>query len=373
MDRVSIRILDEDLNLVGEVDNYASFFYIRKWHTFNEFEFHISKLLPFIKKEYHIMVNNDPYRAGVIKYINVDEYDSRDVTIKGYCLRYLLTDRLILPIPGQGYDIYNTHVENIMDSLVVKNSINPFNPNRKINELINITPKNRGEILTFQSTYKVLSDELESLSELSGLGTSIKLDAKNKQLVFEVLEGVDRTYDNSENLPYIFSKKFDNVIKQNYTTSNIGYKNMAYVGGQGEDADREIVLIGDELKGKNRKEVFIDARDIKEDSEITLDDRGKVKLSEYPEILAFETDVLAKDYKKMWDLGDIITIKDDELGIVQNQRIIEVKETYENGGMKIEPTFGKPLLTIQKKIKQMVGDSNPGTQSLKSIDGGGFT
>lgn len=320
------------------------------------------------------MINNDPYRCGVIKYINDDEYESKDITVKGFCLRYLLVDRLTLPIPGQGYDVYNTQIENILYGLVDKHAVNPINLKRQLPGLIKGTSLNKGDILTFQGTYKVLMDELESLSETSGLGTSVKFDYQNNQLVFEVLEGIDRTYENGSNPPYIFSKKFDNVIKRNYTKSNIGHKNMAYVGGQGEEADREIVLINDNLSGYDRREVFIDARDIGKDSDTTLSDRGAVKLAEYPETLSFEAEVLARDYKTMWDLGDIVTVMDDDLGLIQNQRIIEVKETYEKGGIKIEPTFGQPLLTIQKKIKQMVGaSSSTGGTTITAIDGGRFT
>lgn len=375
MDRVNIRVFDRDLNFLGEVDAFTSFFYIRKWHTYSEFEFHLAKPLPWINEDCLIMVNNDPYRTGVIRYINANEDGNEDVTVKGFCLRYLFVDRTILPTTGQGYDVYNTQIENIMHGLVNKNAINPVNVNRKYPHMICSASQNRGGTMTFQSTYKPLMDELESLSEVSGLGTAVKFDAHNKKEVFEVLEGVDRTYDNGVNQPYIFSKKFDNVVKRNYTKSNIGHKNMAYVGGQGEEADREIVLINDNLSGYDRREVFIDARDIGPDSETTLADRGAVKLAEYPETLSFEAEVLARDYRTMWDLGDIVTIMDDEVGIIQNQRIIEVKETYETGGIKIEPTFGQPLLTIQKKIKQMVraSSSNGSTGStLTAIDGGGF-
>lgn len=374
MDRVVIRIFDRDLNFLGEVDAFTSFFYIRKWHACSEFQFKLSKVNSIIQEDYRIMVNNDPYRSGIIKYINIDEYETEEVTVKGFCLRYLFADRNIWPEPGQDYDVYNVEIENIMHGLVTKNAINPTNTNRKYPHMVASASLNRGGVLTFQSTYKPLADELESLSESSGLGTAVKLDAQNKQEIFEVLEGIDRTYDNGVNQPYIFSRKFDNIVKRSYTKSNIGHKNMAIVGGQGEGADREIVLINDDLAGYDRREGFIDARDISKDSETTLADRGAVKLAEYPETLSFEAEVLARDYHTMWDLGDIVTIIDDEVGIIQNPRIIEVKETYETGGIKIEPTFGQPLLTIQKKIKQMVANSTnaPGvspTTTRHFIDG----
>ena len=48
-------------------------------------------------------------------------------------------------------------------------------------------------------------------------------------------------------------------------------------------------------------------------------------------------------YKTHYDLGDIVTVKKKKWGIVLNQRITELQEVYEYGGMYVVPTMGDAL------------------------------
>ena len=43
--RVAIRIFDKNLNFIGEVDNFTSLFYIRRWYKYGEFEFMSQSLI----------------------------------------------------------------------------------------------------------------------------------------------------------------------------------------------------------------------------------------------------------------------------------------------------------------------------------------
>ena len=68
--RTSIRIFDENIEFIGEVDNYTSLLYTRKWHGINEFEFHVKEFNQTLyKKGNLIMLNTDGTRVGVIKHI----------------------------------------------------------------------------------------------------------------------------------------------------------------------------------------------------------------------------------------------------------------------------------------------------------------
>lgn len=55
-----------------------------------------------------------------------------------------------------------------------------------------------------------------------------------------------------------------------------------------------------------------------------------------------EADINFK-YKTHYDLGDIVTVKKKKWGIVLNQRITELQEVYEYGGMYVVPTMGDAL------------------------------
>lgn len=360
----NIRVFDKDINFLGEVDNFTSLFFIRKWETYGEFEFHLSTIdNNLIKKGNIIMINKDGSKAGIIEHIEINEEDTEDILIKGFSLLYWLTNRITVPPEGYAYHTFNTNIENIMIDLVNFNAVNPVDIIRKIPNLIVEVSKERGEKLQFQSRFKNLSDELNNLSKLSGLGITIDLDYKKKKFVFRIIEGKNLSYGQAKNPQYIFSLDYDNIKKQNYIESDIGYKNVGYVAGQGEGIDRVIEVIGNERVGLDRREVFIDARDIDGDGSLT--DRGRIKLSELQKIQSFECEVETKDYKLLWDLGDIITTVDRKRGLRVDNRITEIKEVYENSGIKVEPTFGIPIPGLADKIKQMTD-----TPSESSSSGG---
>lgn len=362
----NIRIFDKDINFLGEVDSFTSLFFIRKWETYGEFEFHLSNIdNTIIKKDNIIMINKDGNKAGIIEHIEINEENKEDILIKGFSLLYWLTNRITVPPEGYAYHSFNANVETIMIDLVNTNVINPLDIKRKIPNLIIEASKGRGDRLQFQTRFKNLADELTKLSKLSGLGVTVDLDYKKKKFVFRVVEGQNLSYGQVENPPYIFSLDYDNIKKQNYIESNIGYKNVGYVAGQGEGIDRTIEILGNEIIGLDRREVFVDARDI--DSDTSLIDRGRVKLSEYKQIQSFESEVDTKDYKLLWDLGDIITTVDKKRELKVDNRITEIKEVYENEGVKLEPTFGNPIPGLADKIKQM---TDTPTES-GSLSGGG--
>lgn len=358
----NIRIFDRDINFLGEVDSFTSLFFIRKWETYGEFEVHLSNIdNNILKKDNIIMINKDGNKVGIIEHIEINEENNEDILIKGFSLLYWFTNRITIPPEGYAYHSFNTNVETIMIDLVNKNAVNPRDINRKIPNLITEISIGRGDKLQFQTRFKNLADELTKLSKLSGLGVTVDLDYKKKKFVFRVLEGKNLSYGQAENPPYIFSLDYDNIKKQNYIESNIGYKNVGYVAGQGEGIDRTIEVLGNERVGFDRREVFVDARDI--DSDTSLIDRGRVKLSEYKQIQSFESEVDTKDYKLLWDLGDIITTVDKKRGLKVDNRITEIKEVYENEGVKLEPTFGNPIPGLAEKIKQMTDTPSEGSSS----------
>ncbi len=66
----------------------------------------------------------------------------------------------------------------------------------------------------------------------------------------------------------------------------------------------------------------------------------------------FSAEVDARDYRKKWDLGDFVTIVDEETGIIEDHQITEVKETYEKGTRKVEPVLAKSFSGITDRIKK---------------------
>ena len=100
--------------------------------------------------------------------------------------------------------------------------------------------------------------------------------------------------------------------------------------------------------------MFIDAKDISSDDIsqaeylAALRTRGLEKMEEYLDSNSYECATIPSgnfEYKKDYDLGDIVTIKKSDWGLNTTQRITEIQEVYEHGSTTIVPIFGSPLPT----------------------------
>ena len=179
------------------------------------------------------------------------------------------------------------------------------------------------------------------------------LDLKNKKFVFDVFEGRDLTASQNMLPPAIFSVDYDNISSQKLIESIMAYKNTGYVGGQGEGVDRAIQVVGENVRGLERYEVFIDARDI-EDSR-NLSERGLQKLEELKEVMTFDNEILTQSnlvYEEDYNLGDLVTAINSKWKVVLDSRITEVTEIYEVGGYRINAVFGNNVPTLVERIKQ---------------------
>jgi hypothetical protein len=350
-----IRVLTPSFQFLGEIDDYESLQFIRRFHKPGEFELHINvnKNLTETLQEDNLVVLS-PKKVGVIRHRELSRENTEQLMIKGYTLQGILSRRITVPPTGQAYDKIKANAETVLKHYVRQNAVEPVDPNRTIPNLVIAADLQRGIGIDWQSRFKNLVDELESISFSAGLGWDVFLDLEQQKWVFEVYEPRNLTASQSELPPVIFSMDFDNIRNQTFTDSAINYKNYGYIGGQGEGEDRAVVEVGN-ASGLSRIETFIDARDIEDGENLTV--RGQQKLQEMQKILSFESEILTYGpfvYEKDWDLGDIVTVQDKKWGITLDTPITEVKEIYEPGGFRLEATFGNTIPTLIERIKKAI-------------------
>lgn len=383
-----LNILSPNLKFLTSIDGFESFILTRRYHEPGEFELHVNR---YAEGTDHLLKNNiialNPNRAGIIKHreLPLDENGktSENWIIKGPTMQGILSQRITIPPEHTSHDNKSGNAESVMKHYVNNNAINPVDRRRKFIMLRSNENKNRGSYINWQSRYKVLSEELKDISLASGLGWDVFLDTKNGWWVFDVVEGRNLTDLHGDLQPVTFSLDNDTIISQTITDSDLNMKNVAIVGGQGEGVDREIIELGDS-SDLERAETFIDARDIDEESVVTLEERGQQKLSELKSVFYYEAQIQTPisrkvfsfvpesflspfqlygrmEYKKVqltpfvygedFDLGDIVRLVDKSLGIQRIARITEIREIYERSGFHIELTFGNSRPTIINKIK----------------------
>lgn len=362
--RINIRFYDENLKFLDEIDDYVGFEFISKWIKYGTFKIFVHGITSVMKKGYFIMLDNDHRKTGIIKRIRCSDDSDTDAEIDGFTCAYLLTQRLTFPPEGSAYHSFHAPAEDIICEVVTANMTDAADPRRNI-PLLEVEPsQGRGDKLQWQTRYNALSDEVATLCSASGLGITVELDPQRKKLIFKVLEGTDRSVNNGLRPPMIFNVDYDNVTNREYISDMSEYKNTAITAGQGEGTDRKIYIEGEENAGIDRYELFVDARDIEDETQ--LPDRGKAKLAEYTVSDSYSSTVDDAQYQTKWDLGDIVATKDDEYGVYMNERIVEICETFDANGYEVSPTFGTAVKTILDKV-QDVSRNIPVAEGTKSM------
>jgi len=370
-----IRILSLNMDILAEIDNYESMFFNRSWHGIGAIELRINRYMKYantLLKDNLILIGTDLNKVFIIKHREIELDENGKITenwlIKGYALKSVVAQRITMPPTHTAYDYKSGSSETIMKHYVNNNLVNPVDSRRKIPQLVIAPDLQRGAHTTYSSRFKNVAEEVSTLSIASGLGWDVTLDIRNKKWVFDVVEGKSLISGQSVNPPVIFSPQFDSLRSLQYTQSEINYKNVAIVAGQGEGVERRVIEVQATGAGTgiNRHEVFIDARDVAETDDDdqplpeqvivqALTDRGKQQLAELIQEEYLEGQILTNSpfvYQKDYDLGDIPTIQNMEWGVTMDARITDIKEIHEVGGFEIEATFGNNRPTLIQKIKQ---------------------
>ena len=195
----------------------------------------------------------------------------------------------------------------------------------------------------------VVQEAVEELCNAHDYGYSIKLVAGMLQVDF--YKGVDRSAGQWENPRVVFSEEYDNLSASTYTQDKTDYKSVALVAGEGEGSTRRrtVVSRSTDQTGLQRREVYVDARDVssnegeipEEEYTAQLAARGSTALCEAPMVQSMEGTVESRQYvyKKDYFLGDIVTAI-SKYGVQTDTQVLEVVETWDETGYTCTPTFG---------------------------------
>lgn len=339
-------ILNENKEIVKYISSYASFIWTKRYYSAGEFELYLplnSEFVDVLRKNYYVTREDDDM-IGIIEKIEfaTDDVKGNYLTVYGRSAESILSRRIIwnqTNLKGK--------VEECIRKLITENIINPSITDRKIPNFILGELKGFTETLDMQVTGKNLLEVIEEICKTYDYGFKISFN-DNKQFVFDLYKGVDRSY-NQTDIPFVvFSPEFDNIIDTLYVYNNSAYKNVALVAGEGEGTARKHQTVG-KGSGLGRYEMFVDARDVSSNNgEITdseynalLIARGKDSLAENVITEAFSGEVettLTYVYGRNYFLGDIVSVK-TQYGLESAPRIIEIIESQNEQGYKALPTF----------------------------------
>lgn len=351
---------NNSLTIIGVLNTYTSLLWVSRylgpgeaevWAPVNE------ENKDYFKEGNIIWDGKDQAMMVASLKVETTELGERKYHVKLEGLEKLLGKRINWGI----YNAYNKYVSDIAYELVELHCTNPINLDRKIPYLTtNSTKTQLGQRLTFQNTGGNILEVIETL--FSGkLGTYMRLDLHSQNIIFEVVEGTNKTSEIE------LSTVYGDILTSSYFYNPIDERTIARVGGEGEGSERMYEVAGDEAKiGLNRKELFIDARDLQstyqedgqevvipvEEYKEMLRVRGREYLDKNAPLETFESRIrvlgnvqfiLGEDYL----LGDVITIRDKDIGVTTFSRVVSIEEEISSSGYKVSINVGHERATIK--------------------------
>lgn len=367
------KVDDTTFENIGEVNQYDSLIWPDKFNGYASFELWApitEENSEYFKKGNILWCGGDNAAKVEIVKSTIDDKGTKIFNVKGRTLEMILTTRIIWGT----YNASNKYASTAMYEIVNQNCVNPTNAKRKIPYLECAEDKQLGGKMSVQKTGGDVYDSLTTIAGSKDLGFNVLFRPKEKKLIFEVVAGVDRTIEQNVVDPVEFSTDLEDILSSSYYTNDQDEKNVAFVQGEGDGASRVSQISGNnELEGFDRKELYVDARDLQsetvnEDGSTTsltpdeykaaLINRGDDKLSECEVTETFEAQIrvfgdvqyeFGKDYQK----GDKVTVRDKQLNVVVSARITEVEEDFDDE-YALVLTFGYSYPTIMQKVKQQI-------------------
>lgn len=300
------------------------------------------------------------------KQISINNNGVETLEIQGKSLLYWLKSRVIT----KAYNTTDT-IENILNTLVNAECINPINSNRIIPNIILGINKNYTDKTTFitQSQYTELLSTLTSIAQLNYYGMQILMNPIEKEYIFDIYRGKDLTLDNTYgNNPLIFSSNLNNIMSETFTHSTVNLQTTAYVYGTLSDSKNtpELVIVGEDIKGLARIEVGVSGSDPTINGEqfnLTESNYNQIMTAVGEQTLANAEITKSFDgklnmhaglkYKLDFNVGDKISCINNAWDLNESLFITSVTEQYSVQGQQISLGFGIPLPTILDKINSI--------------------
>lgn len=354
---MELTVRDTNLVAIYQLDTFYSLIWTERYNAFGDFELELpanKDILDILKENYYLELTGDQtsFMTMIIETIKITtNIETGDVLlVTGRSLESILDRRIIWE-----QTILDGNLQHEVEKILNDAIINPSDSLRTISNFIfaySNDPDISSLTIKTQFTGESLYDAIVDICLAYNLGFKIELN-NNDQFVFSLYKGKDRSYDQLNNPFIVFSPSYNNLINTNYLQSGKLVKTIALVLGEGQGTERKRTTVnakdGTE-SGLNRKELYVDARDIsmQTDTEITeaeylkeLEQRGKEKLSgcEYEKIFDGEAETtISFKYGVDFNIGDILQVS-NEYGIGTKVRVLEYVRSQSEDGYNVYPTF----------------------------------
>lgn len=351
--------LDEKYQIVSLL-RYTNLQWNRKYFEPGTFSLEIP--LEQYNSNYKYIYTKDRPEMGKITQVNyVDQGSYRAIYLSGYFLENELNRRVV----------YRNGTTNIANAPAWVNKTGNaeevafafFNSFKDVvlsdgqKCLLGIEPgenQQRGKAAAHERCGEYLGNKIYHILKASKMSYRISYDFQTSKKVFSVWSGVDRTQEQTENNPIIFSTHYGNIKKPNVLTDYTNYKNGCIVDNENDAITYSQVVLERTDINDNLQDSFvylksaINRNDYTSDSQFVaaLKSEGYTELSDHVKTVNVEFDAMEGSYEYMidFDLGDICSIEIPEISISADAVLIGCYEVIKKGTWGLTLEFGTPIL-----------------------------
>ena len=373
-----VEVRDTNREIIGILDDFSSIIWQVDYYDNGSFEIYTTATpenLKVLKKNNYITRGDDD-NVGIIENIEIklNEQDGLMIAASGSFGKSVLGRRIVYKLAGSSAGkvsilptVSSGNVENAVRKLVDSHIINSVYPARNVDfirlgEVKGIDKKivsENGLESKKQTSFGNLLEYTNEILQEYEMSSYMAFDRENKEFVFNIFEGKDRSRDNTEgNDPVIFSQEYDNLLSSNYATT-LSTANTALIGGEGEGVDRFCAMIGENAVGLDRKEIWVDAssqsltyQDENGEEKTYTDDEyvdllqssGKQTIATFAATESYEGEINVNNpqykYKRDYNIGDLVSVEDRGIGVYLTARILSVIESQDENGYLITVSYG---------------------------------
>lgn len=343
------------------------------------------ELLRYFTDNELLILRKDSDRGMIPEYVELttDAENGNVLKISGRSAESLLNRRIITGKDTWTEDYLSGTAAGAVLSLAEKNigsfwyyhtSIaNEYTDKYRYLPFLNIHQLNRDELtadfpkkINIQPFGQNLGKFTSEMCRYGGFGYRIVQNKDDITMLLEVYKGADRSLDQDENSPVIFSPAFGNLGSTIYKDDRRTYCNVGYAAGEGEGKDRvlEKTLFGEvtfkppfyaKMWGVTRRELFVDAKNVSSKSEgingdaakygTVLMDTARSAVESRAEQVSFSGEALPGgqfQYRRDYFLGDKVTVQ-NEFGISGTAVVSEATEVMDENGYQVIPTLSEQV------------------------------
>ena len=347
---MTVYVMDGLSGIIGMVETFQSSIFNLQFYGPDDFQLIVpgtpENILLLAEDRYLVRdqdISGNTYR-NVMRIQRTElAYDSEKgylLTLSGGGLKTILGQRIIW-----NQETFNDTVENVVRQIVTDNVISPSVSARAVPDFVLDSAGGYEDTIETQVFGENISEWLQSIGQTYHYGHEVYISGGKYH--FRLYQGTDRTEDQMDVMPIIFSPGFDNVRSATYTVDRTLFKNAALVGGEGEGTDQRTASVGT-AAGMARKEMYVDGSGVSSNGEIItestytklLKQYGKEQLAAVQTSESFEAEIYDGLYQMGRDyfLGDLVSVEND-MGITGSARLTGIIESIDESGPVRTATF----------------------------------